>query len=248
MAFLFVFRNKRNTSIIVVFLWVVSLLVFIPVFIITQSVTGFETYCIERLDRNSRIIYATLMFIFFYMVPQTFLGYCYTAIALKLWNHKKSDKRMSQVAKVTLKIKCKLVKLTFAVALAFAICWLPMHIAAIMNAVGVAATDFSYHFQLFAPCFAYFTVSLNPIIYCFMSKTFRKCLKATFTCGKLRFFRPFIGVEIEAVNQQDSAAQDSGSLNTKDVSTTAVSQTPRHQNGIEMETFMDKQCQTERRL
>ena len=137
------------------------------------------------------------MFIILYAVPQILLGYCYTNIALAIRSNRKCNGRMTRVAMVTMKIRCRIVKMTFAVSLAFAVCWLPMHIAAIMSAVGV----FSYYFQLFVPCFAYTTVSLNPIIYCFMSKTFRKSLKATFTCNKLPFNRSLLGDDADLIEQ-----------------------------------------------
>ncbi|KAK3087493.1 hypothetical protein FSP39_006613 [Pinctada imbricata] len=174
------YRKKKYAYICVIGLWVISFIIFTPFLNITKEIRVGRPYCIEQLDEHSRFVYAILMFVVFYAIPQIFLGTCYTIISLKLWNSKYSSE-MNQVAIVTLKIKGKIVKLTFAIILAFAVCWLPMHIGALLNAKS-GGSEFNYYLQLFAPCFAYTTVSLNPIIYCFMSKSLRKSLKSAIHC------------------------------------------------------------------
>ncbi|KAK3088207.1 hypothetical protein FSP39_016147 [Pinctada imbricata] len=240
-------------------IWGASLVGFTPIWKITRTVRGFETYCIEQLSQQSRVVYTTFMFLLLYVVPQVLLGYLYTTIAHVIRNSRQNKSGMNRVAMVTMQIRCRIVKLTFAVSLAFAICWLPMHIAALMNAAGVKSSQFSYYFQLFVPCFAYATVSLNPIIYCFMSRTFRESLKATFTCHRFKVVRSFLGNDPDDIHQQQATPSNSNS-NRSDILELAVSSTghtEKHRNSkriksVPQECFVmeglliDKECQTEK--
>lgn len=255
-------------------LWVFSFLVFSPVLLVVRELKAFRPICVEEMEDDERKAYSACMFIFFYLIPQTLVGFCYIQIAQKLRAHLRRGARLNQAALVTLKTRGKIVKMTFVVTLAFAVCWLPLHVAAIMNSLNVPATSFSYHLQIFAPCFAYVTVSLNPAIYCFMSKTFRKFLRAAFTCRTVTLNAAMLGEDAELIpNNQDvsqiskqwelrsiannhekvingnGSAECAITIRTESSSVPEISDCPIHtqtEDSTLLDNLVDKECQTEK--
>ncbi|XP_062594616.1 galanin receptor type 1-like [Saccostrea cucullata] len=268
------YRTPQNTCYIIIALWVFSFLVFSWVLMVVREVKAFRPICVEEMEDDERKAYSACMFIFFYLIPQTLVGFCYIQIAQKLRAHLRRGARLNQAALVTLKIRGKIVKMTFVVTLAFAVCWLPLHVAAIMNSLNVPATTFSYHLQLFAPCFAYITVSLNPAIYCFMSKTFRKFLRAAFTCRAISLSSAMLGEDAELIpnnqdmsnsskhwelrsitNNHDKSSHANGSIDCTMNTQTETSSVPENldcainnllESSSSPDNLVDKECQTEK--
>lgn len=215
----FIFRTSQNTCYMIMVLWVFSFLLFSPVLLVVREVKAFRPICMEEMEDNKRKAYSACMFIFFYLIPQTLVGFCYIQIAQKLRAHLRRGARLNQAAVVTLKTRGKIVKMTFVVTLAFAVCWLPLHVAAIMNSLNVPATSFSYHLHIFAPCFAYVTVSLNPAIYCFMSKTFRKYLRAAFTCRTVTLNAAMLGDDADLIPNNPDVSNSSKQWELRSITT-----------------------------
>lgn len=181
------------------------------------------TYCLEELSKTESKAYKITMLVLFYAIPECILGFCYLQIARQM-KATMAKTRLNQVTLVSMKRRGRLVKLVAIVALAFAISWLPLHMAAVIS-VSVNTNDsFTYHLQNLAPCFSYANSVVNPFIYSFMSKTFRKFFKATFKC--------------RSINITSSLLVDDAVVSTHD----------RHHGAIELRAVRNRSTQTPRAM
>ncbi|KAL3872281.1 hypothetical protein ACJMK2_040215 [Sinanodonta woodiana] len=185
------YRTLPKTVFIIACIWIAALVVNSPALVISRQVTywtypeGSKHTCLNHWRDSWHKIYSLSMFIFLYAIPQVILGFCYFRIAKKLWLSMRRNVRMNQVTVHTLKTRRRVVKLVFIVTSAFAVCWLPVHIAELCSAFGMSLNHTFYEFKVVTPFLPYLLIAVNPIIYCFMSKGFRNHFKAAFTCRKV---------------------------------------------------------------
>lgn len=187
-------------------IWIISLLSFISVFVLSEEIDIFgNKLCLITWELSQEQAYTAVVTVVFYIVPQIILGFCYIQIARKM--RQSMHNQQTQLTEVTLKIRRRVVRLVFIVTLAFVLCWLPLHLSAVDGAFNLSDSVFFDNLRLFSPCFSFLTTAINPIIYCFFNKTFRKFFKATFTCKSVVFNGPLVGEEAEAFvrNAQRSA-------------------------------------------
>ncbi|OWF52285.1 Galanin receptor type 1 [Mizuhopecten yessoensis] len=180
-------------------IWFISITAFSPVIKITREIVSFKTFCMETLEKAQMKIYVTMLFIFMYAIPLFILGFCYIQIARKMRTISTGGLRFNQMRIATLQTRQRILKVVFVVTLTFAICWLPLHLAAIMDGFGMSNNQFLYYIKIYSPCFSYSTTATNPVIYCFVSKTFRKFCKATFVCENVSINAMLFGDEGEVM-------------------------------------------------
>lgn len=181
-------------------IWFISITAFAPVFKITREIESFKRFCLETLEKSHMKIYVTMLFIFMYIIPLFILGFCYIQIARKMRTITTGRLRFNQMRVATLKTRQRILRVVTVVTLTFAICWLPLHLAAIMDGFGMNNNQFLYYIKIYSPCFSYSTTATNPVIYCFVSKTFRKFCKATFICENVHFNAMLFGDEGEVMS------------------------------------------------
>eukprot|EP00058_Branchiostoma_floridae_P023313 XP_002608803.1 hypothetical protein BRAFLDRAFT_89670 [Branchiostoma floridae] len=93
-----------------------------------------------------------------------------------------------QFRQKALRKKRKVCLMIVAMALMFAICWLPNHLIVLWQVLDPKGfpRNFAMHsFKIFAVTLTYLQSALNPILYVFLGEAFRKNLKKEFPC----FFR-----------------------------------------------------------
>jgi hypothetical protein len=74
--------------------------------------------------------------------------------------------------------KKRVTRMIVAVVLAFAICWLPIHIILVLKSIDVYhQTTTLVAFQIISHVLAYTNSCINPILYCFLSENFRKAFR-----------------------------------------------------------------------
>ncbi|XP_060070818.1 galanin receptor type 1-like [Ylistrum balloti] len=193
-------RTKNRTLRILVAIWFISITAFSPVIRITREIVSFKTFCMETLEKAQMKIYVTMLFIFMYAIPLFILGFCYIEIARKMRTISSVGLRFNQMRIATIQTRQRILKVFFVVTLTFAICWLPLHVAAIMDGFGMTNNQFLYYVKIYSPCFSYSTTATNPVIYCFVSKTFRKFCKATFICENVNINTMLFGEEGEVMS------------------------------------------------
>ncbi|KAK3607481.1 hypothetical protein CHS0354_010285, partial [Potamilus streckersoni] len=185
------YRTIPKTVLIIACIWIAALVVNSPALFISRQVTywtypeGNKHTCLNHWSGSWHKTYSLSIFFFLYAVPQVILGFCYFRIAKKLWLSMQRSARMNHMNVQTRTTRRRVVKLVFVVTSAFAVCWLPVHIAELCSAFGMSLNHRFYEFKVVTPFLPYLLIAINPIIYCFMSKGFRNHFKAAFTCRKV---------------------------------------------------------------
>ena len=195
------FRRLRTTTfarVLIVVVWVMSLLIMIPLIIVRKTVNEVlpgETlqFCIEAWPSwKSRRIYDITILLIVYILPGIIIMTSYILMGKRLWvpdkqlnrtcnsYHFRTRQGIMKHHHVT-SSRRRLAKLCIAVALTFAVCWLPYYIV---------TTYLDFYPDLVATHEVHFTLLLghlhsatNPILYCFLHKTFRCYLKKFVSSG-----------------------------------------------------------------
>ncbi|XP_077204001.1 neuropeptide Y receptor type 4-2 [Paroedura picta] len=129
-------------------------------------------------SKEYRLTYATVLLLLQYCVPLAVILVCYLRIYLRLWKRKgmfeKSEPRcrMMHLKRINL--------LLAAMVAAFAICWLPLHVFNGIEDWDYMLIPSCFHHLIFSLCHLAGMASacVNPIIYGFLNKNFKKEVKA----------------------------------------------------------------------
>lgn len=136
--------------------------------------------CIERWPNlQDRLAYTTSLLIFQYFLPLVLILLCYIRIFLRLHRRRDIVERTRDARQKAAKGSKRVNIMLVSIVIAFAVCWLPLHI---FNTV----FDWNYealpvcHDSIFSLCHLMAMVStcVNPIIYGFLNSNFQKELKA----------------------------------------------------------------------
>ncbi len=125
-------------------------------------------------NENTQKAYVLLLFILTFMLPLLLQTTFYLSIALKI----RSLKNSLSVNKI------RVIKMLAILLLLFAICWLPIKLFFVVIIFNKQLLDFQTSTQYYVYVFTFFIAHflsmfnscINPIVYCFMSKTFRVCI------------------------------------------------------------------------
>ncbi|XP_074597722.1 neuropeptide SIFamide receptor-like [Brevipalpus obovatus] len=138
-----------------------------------------------------------------YLIPLIIITACYIAIWLKVWRRnipgetdRDTGKNLnSQMDLVMQRSKLKVAKMMVVVVVIFLISWLPLYILAARFKLGGPLTNFEEKFLLdIIPWATWLGVSnscINPILYAFFNKKYRKgfaaIVKSRKCCGAVRY-------------------------------------------------------------
>ena len=179
-------RTMKNTTIIIISIWVIMLGVNVPI-ILSYGVQELpelpDNMNCENFGFDVGQKLYTTFFAFAYMLPLIIIA----GFSMSILNHirvqqptmlnkkrSKSDQRKKQAT-----------RLIILVIVIFAIFWLPVHIHLLVAYYGSMPTSRFYQcIAVFWNCLAYFNSCVNPIIYNYASKEFRDCFRETVLCVK----------------------------------------------------------------
>ncbi|XP_077980597.1 QRFP-like peptide receptor [Glandiceps talaboti] len=190
-------RQRVRNAIIVI--WVISLLLMIPILVVnrletveskipelTISITA--TTCTEVWsDISLKHAYNIFLFLIQFAIPMTFMFFAYAMIVkalvtndVELGKERNPDKQVAQQNKN----RSKVIRLLMVVVSLFAVSWFPFHVATIWFDFNTtkAGGYFSVEILPFLQWLGLCNSSLNPVCYCFLSKTYRRIFKATIQC------------------------------------------------------------------
>ncbi|XP_002731651.1 QRFP-like peptide receptor [Saccoglossus kowalevskii] len=182
--------TRNRVRILIVIIWIISLILMIPILIVNRLVTEVffgvvpVTWCQEEW-RSMRMKHAYNMCLFLvqFALPMLFMFAAYAMIVRALVFRSSElgkDANPDKQLKAQNRSRSKVVRLLMAVVLLFAVSWFPYHVATIWtdyHPVNEAIKMFPF-VQWLGLC----SSSLNPICYCFLSKTYRKTFKASLQC------------------------------------------------------------------
>lgn len=182
-------RSKKSTKRVSIILWCIVLITNIPQLFLhsqhdytTQFNNQNRSVCIlnygaevMRFDisestRDGYIlniqIYYLLFFLFAYLLPLCSIFFIYGAIvrAILRVNGQQLNKNKSRI---TFMVIC--------VIASFVVCWTPLHIMLFLqHVVKVPFTEMHATLLILSNCIAYSNVCVNPIIYAFANRNFRR--------------------------------------------------------------------------
>jgi len=146
------------------------------------------------IQRNRRIYYTTF-FAVGYAVPLVIICVLYVLLVLRIRGHGRVGGDLGEVRGTSPKAAAtrrRVMKMVTAVIVTFALCWLPSHVAFLIEAFADIHEDYRIEmvaFQIAATCLAYANSCMNPVIYAFLSENFRQSFRelSGALCSNLEF-------------------------------------------------------------
>lgn len=205
-------RTKRNVRTLIALIWLTSLLLMIPLLIVNK--TKFEVIfvnfkvitCAEAWQSivQRRAYDFTLLFIVC-LIPAQIVFVSYLLMGKRLWvndtrleangdsGKRKQTNRCSTKGSLKGSLnqirasRRRTAKMCIVVSIVFVVCWLPYYTVNIYLDFkrDKDALDIAYWWLLIG----HIHCLTNPILYCFMHKTFRYCVKRMLPCWSNAFIR-----------------------------------------------------------
>ncbi|XP_026068455.1 chemokine-like receptor 1 [Carassius auratus] len=155
-------RTVQKASVVVLLVWFVSSLLSIPPAKFRDITNhGSKDICYNNFEKNQHKIVVFMRFTFGFLIPFLTIFTCYSILIRKL--------RANQMSKSTKPYKIMTLLIT-----TFFICWLPFQVVSILE---LNQTEYSFAFhiaQQVTGSLACANSFLNPFLYAFMAKDFKK--------------------------------------------------------------------------
>ncbi|XP_050499194.1 QRFP-like peptide receptor isoform X2 [Diabrotica virgifera virgifera] len=204
--------NRCSTAIVIIFLWILSMAIFSPLLWVNQleedvlpmpgnAITLY--YCKENWKDFiiSRNVMGIFWFVFVFLIPGLIMLFAYFTMGKVLccgtqfYEDSTSSYQRERLIRTRKKVACILLLL----ALIFAICWMPHHIANLLNDTDVQEGDTNdtdsddnevqnqliklKDMKRYLLLLGHLNSALNPIVYVALSKKFRKSIQELFRRG-----------------------------------------------------------------
>ncbi len=185
-------RKMARTAI--VFIWLIAIGIMTPWAVYYEQhdmSTSRQTIytCLQMWPSRAyeRGYFLGAIFLTCYTIPLVFISCCYTMIGYRVVN--RNAPGMANTCQVIQRSKVKVLKMLIMVVILFALSWLPLYAITIRTYFGSEVTSDSVEFKLLymiiLPVSQWLGSSnscVNPIIYCFFSKKFRRGFKDMVSC------------------------------------------------------------------
>nr|XP_002738024.1 PREDICTED: allatostatin-A receptor-like [Saccoglossus kowalevskii] len=181
------FRRTRYAIISVIVLWIVILITLSPLLVVTitekyKYIDGqVYTSCHTSMNMQETRIFIGQFFVTSYAFPLTVISLTYFLMLRSLWS---SAAPSSNISEESAKRKRKVTVMVVVVVIVFAICWLPIQIFLMVQNFAV----YDYENPVLKPiyytanCMSYANSCINPIIYVFLSKSYRQAFRRAICC------------------------------------------------------------------
>ncbi|XP_060644104.2 galanin receptor type 1-like [Anolis sagrei] len=177
-------RSKRNATLGVGVIWLLSLLIAIPVaqhqvLVSEQPQAPNRSFCWEHWAENpgAKRVYKVTILVMGYLLPLVLISCCYAKVLYHL------HKKVKNISRKSERSKRKTAQTVLLVVAVFMISWLPHHIITMWAEFGhFPLNNASFIFRIISHCLTYGNSCINPIIYAFLSENFRKSCQQVFTC------------------------------------------------------------------
>ena len=170
-------RTNVNVWIAIIATWVLVLIFCTPIPFSYSAMRkhGNFSYCHFSNNEIWEWYFRVSFFGLGFMLPMAVMLGLYSIMSYKLW---KQDP-IAGKSFVSLKKNRQVVKLFIIVVMAFAVCWIPIHICNLLTIFGISnrATPFLVAFKITSHAMAVSNSWINPIIYGFLYEPFRRGLR-----------------------------------------------------------------------
>ncbi|XP_030380841.1 allatostatin-A receptor [Scaptodrosophila lebanonensis] len=180
-------RTERNATLAIMCAWILIVTTAIPV-ALAHSVRIYQyhgragTACVFSTEEEvwSLVGFQVSFFLSSYVAPLTLICFLYMGMLARLWKSAPGCKPSAESRKG----KRRVTRMVVVVVLAFAICWLPIHVILVLKALNLySATHLTVIIQIISHVLAYTNSCINPILYAFLSDNFRKAFRKVVWCG-----------------------------------------------------------------
>ncbi|XP_034670656.1 allatostatin-A receptor [Drosophila subobscura] len=180
-------RTERNATLAIMCAWITIVTTAIPV-ALSHSVRNYQyrgnvgTACVFSTEEEvwSLVGFQVSFFLSSYVAPLTLICFLYMGMLARLWKSAPGCKPSAESRKG----KRRVTRMVVVVVLAFAICWLPIHVILVLKALDMyGGSHLSVIIQIISHVVAYTNSCINPILYAFLSDNFRKAFRKVVWCG-----------------------------------------------------------------
>ncbi|XP_052121994.1 orexin/Hypocretin receptor type 1-like isoform X2 [Frankliniella occidentalis] len=234
MAFRKVF-NRKSTIFVIVALWVVSTLLFAPLLWVQQTQPVYlpgleeavETYglkfCMENWSKQdfSKKVYGACLFTMVYAIPGTVVVAAYSLMGRRLCavkppfdENSTAGSASSQQGSRLVRERRRVARILLVLAILFAMCWLPYNVIMLVLDLLDSSDNVQWLIDMlpFTLLLGHCNSAINPLLYCFMTRNFRRTVRGLFTRRRPRPLgnRPQQRCKIRACPRTASATSSSG--------------------------------------
>ncbi|XP_047437067.1 leukotriene B4 receptor 1-like [Mugil cephalus] len=160
-------KTKSTVNRCLLLFWLLAFLLGMPALSGTTGETNGTEQCLYReyTSKTQEIMFLCMEILVGFVIPFTVLSVCYSLVAVQLKKMRFNSKQKSMV-------------LIHAVVIAFTVCWLPYHIINIINLDCRLGSDIGHEclpqsVTLGSGALAFISSSVNPVLYAFLSRSFR---------------------------------------------------------------------------
>ncbi|XP_064627956.1 neuropeptide SIFamide receptor-like [Lineus longissimus] len=190
--------SRGTAKFVILFIWMISAIIMIPWALFYQhksvqikNVTLY--YCAEiwKNEEDKKSFFLGAIFLTCYTIPLILITVCYSLIGLKVWN--RDPPGVHTRNGVVYRSKIKVVKMLLVVVILFAFSWLPLYAIRVRIFFGPEFDKYTSDIVLniLNPICQWLGSSnccVNPLVYCFFSKKYRRGFKiVTMCCRRVKF-------------------------------------------------------------
>ena len=188
----------------IILVWCLAIIMMIPVavvrgvhkiFIIPQEAI---LYCEEKwANLNDRQIYDVFLLCVIFVIPGFTMSILYSIMGKRLWapqnRLQRRDSDISCAGRLSIQRK-RVAKMSLCIAVWFALCWLPYHILnTYVNCQELKASPLELVLLSYALLLGHSNSAVNPILYCFVNKNYRRSV--------VRLLTPNCSINIRSQNR-----------------------------------------------
>ena len=202
--------NARQSKIYVAAIWlIVSGYVFIPKLAGWTDygfIPGYAVCTIVHPREAMKIAHYCIVVVFFFLLPLGVATFSYYKIFTTVNQHKiNTNLAIKEECRISVR-EIHISKSLAIIVLAFALCWIPFWVVAMMQRFA-PDTVVPRNVQLLCPFLLFFSSTINPFIYAGMNPSFRAEFRAILLC---KFWKkPSVGVQAQEFGNSPSPLETS---------------------------------------
>ena len=165
--------TKAKLKFIIPACWLFSILWNLPVYVLVKYNEDLD-FCLEDWPSGWYLnAYSLGWLIVVGILPLSVMTLLYSRVVFKLWVT--SSQPVEQSQRAVIKSRKRVTKMVLTVTVVCAVCWLPCLIAYVLGFYGLNSQGDIVHTTTVV--LVTLNSAVNPIIYCFQSRQFRRCVK-----------------------------------------------------------------------
>uniref|UniRef100_A0A182JK22 G-protein coupled receptors family 1 profile domain-containing protein n=1 Tax=Anopheles atroparvus TaxID=41427 RepID=A0A182JK22_ANOAO len=218
--------TKRRARFMIVCIWIIALSSTVPWALFFELVPIIPEaphikLCVEvwPSGMDGKLYFLLANLVACYLLPMTLITICYILIWIKVWRRSiPGDSKDAQMDRMQQKSKIKVVKMLVVVVILFVLSWLPLYVIfARIKLGGALESSEEELLQIATPIAQWLGASnscINPILYAFFNKKYRKgfaaIIRSRKCCGRLRYYET-VAIASSSTSTRKSSHYQNGS-------------------------------------